>query len=81
MYVAIANSTGAPAVVYHDNPDAATIDTWTKWVVPLQMFTDQGVNLTNVDKISIGFGDKNDLTAGGSGTVYFDDIGIGKSAP
>ena len=81
MYVAIANSTGAPAVVYHDNPDAATIDTWTKWVVPLQMFTDQGVNLTNVDKISIGFGDKNSLSAGGSGTVYFDDIGVGKSAP
>jgi len=81
MYVAIANSTGAPAVVYHDNPDAATIEAWTKWVVPLQMFADQGVNLTNVDKISIGFGDKNNPIAGGSGTVYFDDMGIGKSAP
>ena len=80
MYVTIANSTGTPAAVYHDNPDAATMDTWTKWVIPLQTFSDQGVNLTNVDKISIGFGDRNNLTAGGSGTVYFDDIGIGKSA-
>ena len=82
MYVAIANSTGAPAVVYHDNPDATTIDTWTKWVVPLQMFADQGVNLTNVDKISIGFGDPGAPgQAGGSGTVHFDDIGVGRSAP
>ncbi|MHC4430509.1 MAG: discoidin domain-containing protein [Planctomycetota bacterium] len=81
MYVSIANSTGAPAVVYHDEPDAATIDTWTKWIIPLQMFADQGVNLTDVDKISIGFGDKDNLIAGGSGIVYFDDIGIGKSVP
>ena len=81
MYVAVANSTGAPAVVYHDDPDAATIDAWTKWVVPLQAFADQGINLTNVDKISIGFGDKNNVGAGGAGTVYFDAIGIGQSAP
>ena len=80
MYVAIANSTGAPAVVYHEDPDAATIETWTKWVIPLQTFADQGISLNNVDTISIGFGDKNNPQAGGSGTVYFDDIGVGKSA-
>ena len=79
MYVAIANSAGAPAPVYHENPDAATIDVWTKWVIPLQAFTDQGVNLTDVDSIAIGFGDKNNLKAGGSGTVFFDDIGVGRS--
>jgi hypothetical protein len=81
MYVAVANSAGAAAVVYNDDPGAATAETWTKWVVPLQAFADQGVNLTNVDKISIGFGDKNNPQAGGSGTVYFDGIGVGKSAP
>jgi len=82
MYVAVANSTGAPAVVYHDNPDATTIETWTKWVVPLQIFADQGIDLTNVDKISIGFGDPGAPgQPGGSGTVYFDDIGVGRSAP
>ena len=80
MYVAIANSTGAPATVYHDDPDAATIDVWTKWVIPLQKFSDQGVDLTNIDSIAIGFGDKNNLKAGGSGTVFFDDIGVGRSA-
>jgi len=27
MYVAVSNIAGEPAVVYHDDPDAATIDT------------------------------------------------------
>ncbi|MHC4585393.1 MAG: hypothetical protein ACYS3N_12740, partial [Planctomycetota bacterium] len=81
MYVAVANSAGTPAVVYHDDPDASATDTWTKWVIPLQKFADQGVNLTNVDSITIGFGDKNNLQAGGSGIVFFDDIGVGRSAP
>jgi hypothetical protein len=81
MYVAVANSAGTPAVVYHDDPDAATTETWTKWVIPLQKFADQGVNLKNVDSMAIGFGDKNNLQAGGSGIVFFDDIGVGKSAP
>ena len=74
MYVAIANSTGTPAVVYHDDPGAAQIDTWTEWSIDLKEFGDQGVNLTNVDKLSIGFGDKNNLQPAGSGVVYFDDI-------
>jgi len=70
MYVALNDN----AVVYHDNPNAAQIDTWTEWNIDLQAFADQGVNLANVDKISIGFGDRNNQQAGGSGTMYFDDI-------
>jgi len=81
MYVAVANSAGTPAVVYHDDTDAAATDIWTQWIIPLQKFTDQGVNLTNVDSIAIGFGDKNNLQPGGSGIVFFDDIGVGRSAP
>lgn len=74
MYVAIANSRRAPAVVYHDDPNAAQINTWTQWSIELQTFADQGVDLTNVDKLSIGFGDKRAPQAGGSGLVFFDDI-------
>ena len=70
MYVALNGS----AVVYHDNPDAAQIDTWTKWNIDLQAFADQGVNLTNVNTIAIGFGNKKNPRIGGSGTMYFDDI-------
>jgi hypothetical protein len=74
MYVAVANSDGTTAAVYNDNPNAALIGNWTKWAINLQDFADQGVDLTDVDKISIGFGDKDNLQAGGSGIVFIDDI-------
>jgi len=76
IYVALNDS----AVVYHDNPDAALIDTWTEWTIDLQEFAAQGVNLANVNTISIGFGDKNNLQAGGSGMVLFDDIRLYRPA-
>ncbi|MBL7189546.1 MAG: hypothetical protein ISS70_24725 [Phycisphaerae bacterium] len=75
LYVAISNSTGSPAVVVHDDPAAAQIDTWTEWTIPLQTFADQGIILTNVDKIAIGLGSTGGPTAtGGSGKMFFDDI-------
>jgi len=70
LYVALNGN----AVVTHDNPNAAQAETWTQWNIDLQAFADQGVNLTNVDTISLGLGDKNNPQAGGSGTMYFDDI-------
>jgi hypothetical protein len=75
LYVAISNSNGARAIVAHADPAAAPIDAWTEWIVDLQKFADQGVNLADVDKIAIGLGAVGDAgAAGGSGTVYFDDI-------
>jgi hypothetical protein len=71
MYVVLDDS----AVVYHDDPNAVQIDTWTEWVIPLQEFADQGIDLTSIDSIAIGFGDRaNPQQPGGSGTVYIDDI-------
>jgi len=69
MFVALGN-----AVVYHDDPAATQIAGWNEWVIDLQVFTDQGVALTNVNTITIGFGTKNSPAAGGTGTMYFDDI-------
>jgi len=75
LYVAIANAGGVLAVVVHDDPAAATIDTWTPWVIPLQALADQGINLSNVDRIAVGMGTKGNMTVpGGSGKMYFDDI-------
>jgi len=70
LYVVLNGS----AVVNHDNPNAAQIDRWTEWVIPLQAFADQGVNLANVNTIGLGFGDRSNPQAGGSGKMYFDDI-------
>jgi len=69
------------ATVYHNDPSAALIDTWTEWRIDLQEFAAKGVNLANVNTISIGFGDKNNLQAGGSGMVLFDDIRLYRPAP
>jgi hypothetical protein len=75
MYVVLNGN----AVVTHDNPNAAQIDTWTQWNIDLQAFADQGVNLANVNSITLGLGNRNpDVSglAGGSGTMYFDDISL-----
>jgi len=74
MYVSIANQISPAVAVYNDDPNASTTDTWTEWVINLQDFAAQGVDLTDVDRISIGFGDKDNVQAGGSGMVYIDDI-------
>ncbi len=77
MYVALNSS----AVVNHDNPNAAQVTAWTQWNIDLQAFADQGVNLANVNTISIGLGNKNNPLAGGSGKMYFDDIRLYPPAP
>jgi hypothetical protein len=70
MYVALDGN----AIVTNDNPAAAQSSVWNQWDIDLQAFTDQGVNLANVNTISLGFGDKNNPQAGGSGMVFVDDI-------
>ena len=67
LFVALGN-----AVVYHDDPAATQITGWNEWVIDLQSFA--GVNLANVNTITIGIGTKGSPVAGGAGTIYFDDI-------
>ena len=69
------------AVVNHDNPDAALRTSWTAWNIDLQAFADQGVDLANVNSITLGLGNKNNPVAGGSGMMYFDDIRLYPPAP
>jgi len=66
MFVALGN-----AVVYHDDASATQLSGWNEWVIDLAAF---GVDLTNVNSITIGIGTKNVPAAGGAGTMYFDDI-------
>jgi hypothetical protein len=75
LYVAISNSAGSPAVAANNDPSVATVRAWTQWIIPLQALADQGIDLSNVDKIAIGLGDKAGMAAsGGLGTLYVDDI-------
>ena len=70
LYVALNGS----AAFYHDNPNVAQTTLWTEWRIDLQAFADQGVDLTNVNTIALGFGDRNNPQAGGKGLMFFDDI-------
>ncbi|MFC1603493.1 LamG-like jellyroll fold domain-containing protein [Planctomycetota bacterium] len=76
MYLEIANNNGTAGIVHHDNPDATLINSWTEWNIDLKDFSDQGVDLTDVNSISIGFGDKTNPQAGGSGKMFIDDISL-----
>ena len=81
MYVIVADGSGTAATVYHDDPDAALIDSWTEWNIDLKEFGDAGVVLTDVSKLAIGFGDKNNPQPGGLGLMYFDDVRLYLPAP
>jgi hypothetical protein len=74
MYVTVADSDGTSAAIVHPDPNAALIEDWTQWTIDLKSFSDAGVDLTDVNDISIGFGNKAEPQAGGSGKMYFDDI-------
>jgi hypothetical protein len=67
--------------VVHSDAGATGIRSWTEWRIALQAFADQGINLGNVDKIAIGAGSKGGAAAGGTGTMYIDDIRLYRAAP
>jgi hypothetical protein len=73
MYVMLNGS----ANVDNDNPDAALAAGWTEWNIPLQAFADQGVNLANVNSITLGLRSG----SGGAGMLFIDDIRLYPPAP
>jgi len=74
MYVTVTDGGGTAATVYYDDPNASLIKDWTQWNIPLTNFSDQGVALTDVGKLAIGFGGADNPQPGGSGLVFIDDI-------
>ena len=76
LYVAL----NGAAVPFDGDTAAVQTTAWTEWVIPLQAFADQGVNLAGVNTISIGLGDKDNVVAGGSGVLYVDDIRLYRPA-
>ncbi len=73
-------SSNAGAKIYGDgdgeDPNDVKLVGWTEWNIDLADANFSGVSLSNVDKIHIGFGGPpiGQSKAGGTGTMYFDDI-------
>jgi hypothetical protein len=65
----------SPAVVYYDgDPNDIATEQWQRWDIALSDFNDMGVDLSRIEWLIIGFGDRSDHYSGGEGIVYFDDI-------
>ncbi|MHC4626225.1 MAG: LamG domain-containing protein [Planctomycetota bacterium] len=68
MYVTL----NGAAPVYHDDAATTQLSGWNEWVIDLAAF---GVDLANVNTVTIGIGTQNaPAPDGGQGTMYFDDI-------
>jgi hypothetical protein len=73
MYVKLTDGTHTKSVIYDGDMNDIREPVWHEWNIKLADFT--GVTLTNVTRITIGFGDGSDpYPASGTGTVYFEDI-------
>jgi hypothetical protein len=72
LYVAIQDSSNKTAVV----TDATAVNsaTWVEVRMPLSSFT--GVNMTKVQKMFLGVGNRDNPVADGSGMLFIDDIRV-----
>jgi len=74
MYVAIEDNAGRRGTVAYGDPNTLMWHAWQEWNIDLREFSDAGVDLTQVKKMSIGVGDAGGAGAGGSGTLFVDSI-------
>ena len=72
LYVALQDSSNQTAVVKY--ADGAIATDWTRWDIPLNGLA--GIDLSAIEKMIIGVGDRNSPQADGTGIVYIDDIRV-----
>jgi hypothetical protein len=78
MYVKLHDADSNSKVVYDGNPNDVKEAEWHEWNIALHDFevNNPSINLANVSRITIGFGDK--VAPGNNGAVYFEDIRLYK---
>jgi hypothetical protein len=74
LYAAVQDSLGKIKVVVHENPGAVQLSGWQEWNIDLKQFAIAGVSLASIKTMYIGVGNRTTPQAGGTGTMYFDDI-------
>jgi len=77
LYVAVRDTVFKSALVTHPDPRIVQATEWAEWKIPLRSFA--GVNLAKVRTITFGVGDRANPGPGGTGTIYVDDIRVGRS--
>jgi hypothetical protein len=75
MYLALEDASGQSFRV-ETFPHACQTDSWRQWTIPLGLYSDGGIDLTSIKKITIGLGDG--TASGQSGEdrdhIYIDQI-------
>ena len=66
-----ANQSGT--VNHPDNPQAVQSTVWSEWFIDLSVFQDQGVDVTRIQSLTLGIGNRNQ-TVGNKGVIWVDDI-------
>jgi hypothetical protein len=75
LYAAVEDADGSIAVAANPDTAATARPDWQQWRIPFSAFG--GVNLSRVETMMIGVGDRNSPAAGGTGLIYVDDIQYG----
>jgi hypothetical protein len=72
LYIAVEGGGTVKVIEHPDNPNAVLAADWQQWDIPLSVLSDAGVNLLEVQKMTIGV----EQTDGqpGAGKLYFDEI-------
>ena len=72
------DSTGKSVTVTNADDAITARPSWQEWAIPYSDLS--GVNLSRVQLMTIGVGSATSPSAGGTGTVYIDDVGFGRPA-
>ncbi|MHC4069899.1 MAG: LamG domain-containing protein [Planctomycetota bacterium] len=81
LYVVVEDGGATEAMVTYDDANGTQEEEWHEWNIDLEDFNSAGVDLTDVNKITLGIGVRGEVipgggTGGGEGTVYFDSFGL-----
>ena len=76
MYLTLEDAAGQNCRVENPYTHACQSDSWRQWTIALGLFSDGGVDLTSVKKITIGLGDGTASAQGGEDRdhIYIDQI-------
>jgi hypothetical protein len=76
LYLVVQDSSNKTVVVTNPDPAAVNANEWTEWKIPLSDLA--GVNLSRVETIYIGVGDRDNPQPDGAGRIFIDDIRVGR---
>ena len=76
LYVVVEDTAGRNGVVPHPDEAAVLQGTFQPWSIDLNEFTLAGVDVSAVQKLYIGVGNRNTPTPDGAGRLFIDDIRV-----